>query len=177
MNRLWKSLTISFFVLVCTACLLIGHAAHGDNLAGLSAWQNDHLKNFPTKSERGMVGGLPINGEVRTKQLLVGLWGGEHISMEVTKLRATIEYDCARGTIGQGITLDRQGRFNVLGMHIAEHGGPVREGEQSTGIPVRFAGQVNGKNMKLGVSNAATREMLGDFTLVYGAQPRLRKCK
>jgi hypothetical protein len=177
MNRLWKSLIIAFFFFVCTAFLLISNAAQGDNLAGLSAWHNDHSKKIPTERERGMVSGLPINGEARTTGLLVGLWGGEHISMQVTEQRTTVEYDCAHGTIDQRIALDRRGRFDVSGIQVAEHGGPVRQNEQLAGYPVRFAGQVNGKRMTLRVTNSATKALVGDFTLVYGDEPKLRKCR
>lgn len=177
MNRLWKSLIIAFFFLVGTAFLVISHAEEGDNLAGLVAWPNDHSKKIPTERERGMVRGLPLNGKARTKGLLVGLWGGEHISMQVTDLRTTVEYDCAHGTIDRRITLDRRGRFNVSGIQVAERGGPIRQNEQPTGYPVRFAGQVNGKRMKLSVSNSITRELVGVFTLVYGSEPKLRKCR
>lgn len=175
MNRPWKSSIGAFFFFVCTAFLLISHAAQSDNLAGL-ARHSDLSKKIPTECE-GMVGGLPINNETRTKRLLVGLWGGEHISMQVTAQRTTVEYDCAHGTIDQRITLDGRGRFNVSGTQVAEHGGPVRQNEQFAGYPVRFAGQVNGKRMKLSVSNSVTRELVGVFTLVYGSEPKLRKCK
>jgi len=177
MNRLWKSMIIVFLVFVGTAFLLISHADQGDNLAGLVAWNNDHPKKIRTERERGMVSGLPINGEARTKGLLVGLWGGEHISMQVTEQHTTVEYDCAHGTIDQRITLDRRGRFDVPGVQVAEHGGPVRQNEQLAGYPVRFAGQVNGKRMKLSVSNSVTKTLVGIFTLVYGDEPKLRKCR
>ena len=103
---------IVFLFLVGTAFLFISHAERGDNLVALVAWNNDHSKE-PTKRERGMLG-LPINGQVRTKGLPVGLWGGEHISLEVTEQGATIEYDCAHATIEQRIALDRRGRFDVF---------------------------------------------------------------
>lgn len=130
-----------------------------------------------TEHERGMGGGLPMKGEALTKGLPVGLWGGEHISMQVTEQRTTVEYDCAHGTIDQRITLDRLGRFDVPGMQIPEHGGPVRRDEQPSGYPVRFAGQVNGKTMKLSVKNSDTKALIGDFTLVFGSEPKLRKCR
>lgn len=101
----------------------------------------------------------------------------EHISMQVTKQRTTVEYDCAHGTIDQAITLDRRGRFDVSGIQVAEHGGPVRQNEQLAGYRVRFAGQVNGKRMMLRVTNSVTKELVGDFTLIYGDEPKLRKCK
>jgi len=166
---------VSLF-LVGTAFLPSNHAKWGDNQPGLIVWANDHPKKIWTESERGKVG-LPMNGEARTKGLPVGLWGGEHISMEVTARRTTVEYDCAHATIDQRIALDRRGRFDVSGIQVQEHGGPVRQNEQFTGYPVRFAGQINGKTMKVSVRNSATKELVGVFTLVHGGEPKLRKCK
>jgi hypothetical protein len=62
-------------------------------------------------------------------------------------------------------------------MQIPERGGPVRQNEQSNGYPARFVGQVNGKTMKLSVRNSATKELVGTFTLVYGSDPKIRKCR
>ena len=175
MNRLWKSVIIVFLFLVGTAFLFSSRASRSYKPAGLVVRSNDHLNRIPTERERGMMG-LPINGEVRKKGLPVGLWGGEHISMEVTEQGATVEYDCAHATIEQRIVLDRRGRFDVSGMQVPERGGPVRQNEPA-GYPVRFAGQVNGKRMKLTVRNSATKELIGTFTLVHGSEPKLRKCK
>ena len=176
MNRLWKSMIIVFLFFVGTAFPLISHADQDDNVAGLVARNDDRSEKIRTERERGMVGSLPINGEVRTKGLPVGLWGGEHISMQVTEQRTTIEYDCAHGTIDRRIALDRRGRFDVSGMQVEEHGGPVRQKEQLTSYPVRFSGQVNGKRMKLSVRNSVTNRLVGIFTLVYGNEPKLMKC-
>ncbi len=176
MNRLWKSMIIVFLFLVGTAFLFISHAGRGDNVTGLVAWNHDYPKKIPTEREREM-GDLRMNGEFRTKGLPVGLWGGEHISIEVTERGATVEYDCAHGTIDQRITLDRRGRFDVSGMQVQEHGGPVRQGEQLAGYPVRFAGQVNGNKMKLRVRNSGTKRLIGIFTLVHGSEPKLKKCR
>jgi len=96
--------------------------------------------------------------------------------MEVTARKTTIEYDCAHATIDQLITLDRYGRFSVAGRQFPEHGGPVRE-EDEAGHPARFSGQVKGNSMTLKVENTATRELIGNFTVVLGAEPRLFKCK
>jgi hypothetical protein len=96
--------------------------------------------------------------------------------MQVTTRETTIEYDCAHATIDQRITLDRYGRFSVSGKQFSEHGGPVRE-EDEAGRPARFSGQVKGNSMTLRVENSATRALIGNFTLLYGVQPRLFKCK
>ena len=118
----------------------------------------------------------PISEKPRTRRLPTGTWGGQHISMKVTARTVSIEYDCAHATIDQPITLDRYGRFSVSGRQFPEHGGPVRE-EDEAGHPARFSGQVKGNSMTLKVENSATRELIGNFTAVYGAQPKLFKCK
>jgi hypothetical protein len=96
--------------------------------------------------------------------------------MEVTARQATIEYDCAHATIDQPIVLDRHGRFSVSGRQFPEHGGPVRQ-EDEEGHPARFSGEVKGNSMTLKVEIIATRELIGNFTVVYGVEPRLFKCK
>jgi len=164
MNRLSKSMIIVFLFLATAASLFIPPAVRSGNPYG------------PTEREREMAG-LPINGGVRKKGLPAGLWGGQHISMEVTERRTTIEYDCAHATIDQRIVLDRRGRFDVSGTQVPEHGGPIRRDEQPAGYSVRFAGQVNGRRMNLSVRNTATKELIGTFTLVQGGEPRLMKCR
>ena len=176
MNRLSKSMIIVFLFLATAASLFITQANRRDNLAGSIAWSNDQRKKIPSEGEHEMAG-LPINGGVRKKGLPAGLWGGQHISMEVTERRTTIEYDCAHATIDQRIVLDRRGRFDVSGTQVPEHGGPVRRDEQPAGYSVRFAGQVNGRRMNLSVRNTATKELIGTFTLVQGGEPRLMKCR
>lgn len=118
----------------------------------------------------------PVSEKPRTKPLPTGTWGGPHIRLEVTARHTTIEYDCAHATIDQPIILDRQGRFSVSGKQFPEHGGPVRQ-EDEEGHPARFSGQVKGNAMALRVENSTTRELIGNFTVVYGAEPRLFKCK
>jgi hypothetical protein len=177
MKRFLISIIIVFVSFAGSVFLLISHAGEGNNLDGDVAWNTDHLKKIRTEREGETVDGLASNGEARTKRLAVGLWGGEHIGMQVSELRTTIEYDCARGTIEQRIALDRRGRFDVPGVQVAERGGPVRQNEQLTGDPVRFSGQVKGKRMELTVRNSVTKTLVGNFTLVYGVEPKLRKCR
>lgn len=117
-----------------------------------------------------------ITEKPKTRKLSTGNWGGQHISMEVSARRTTIEYDCAHANIDQPIVLDRHGRFSVSGKQFPEHGGPVRQ-EDEEGHPARFSGKVTGNTMSLKVENSTTRELIGNFTVVYGAPPRLFKCK
>ena len=119
---------------------------------------------------------LPVSEKPRTRPLPTGTWGGKHISIEVTARKVSIEYDCAHATIDKRIALDRNGRFDVPGMQSSERGGPVRPGPES-GYAARFVGQVKGNEMTLTVTNSETNESIGTFTLKYGQQPRLMKCK
>jgi len=165
------TLIISMF-LVSTA---FSFYDRGGSFDGLSVGNDNHAKMIAAESELKMAD-LSTSGS-RTKSLPAGLWGGKHISMEVTSQRATVEYDCAHAVIEQRIVIDRRGRFNVSGMQFPERGGPVRQDQQASGYPVRFTGRINGKTMTLSVSNNLTKEAIGTFTLVHGAEPKLMKCK
>jgi len=107
---------------------------------------------------------------------LAGSWGGEHIGITFTAQGASIEYDCAQGTIDGPVVPDGQGRFEATGTHTAEHGGPVRQGEEPEARPARYKGKLNGKTLTLTVILTDSGENAGTFTLTLGATPRLVKC-
>ena len=109
--------------------------------------------------------------------LMPGVWGGEHIRFEVTESGAQIEYDCAHGTVEGKIVVDAQGRFNVYGMHYEEHGGPVRPGEDAAGYRVRLSGRVGGSLLKLTVTRAGTRKVVGTFNLARDREAMIVKCR
>jgi hypothetical protein len=121
--------------------------------------------------------GFPAATHAGPDEVPVGLWGGEHISMEVTERGARVEYDCAHGTIDERIVTDRRGRFNVRGTYVEEHGGPVREKERLNSYPVRFTGRIRGKKMEVTVTRSDTKKTIGSFTLVHGQEPSLVKCR
>ena len=146
----------------------------GDKLAATATGSNN--QKMSALEREGEMLPLPAS-EGRARSLPVGQWGGEHISLDVTGRGATVEYDCAHATIARRITIDRHGRFDVSGKQSSEHGGPVREGQEASGYPVRFKGQVNDRTMTLSVTNSLTNELIGTFTLVHGVEPRLMKCK
>ena len=110
------------------------------------------------------------------KRVSAGEWGAVGIAMEVTESGARIEYDCAHGTIDQPLVLDADGRFDVKGHHFREHGGPVREGEESRGEPVRYVGQVTGDSMTLTVKPEGSDSPIGNHQLVRGKMGRIHKC-
>jgi hypothetical protein len=118
--------------------------------------------------------GPPGAGE--TKRAQAGPWGAMGIAMEVTESGARIEFDCAHGTISEPVLLDSEGRFAVKGLHFREHGGPIREGEESNGQPVRYTGQVTGDTMALTIQPEGSDTAIGSYTLVHGKAGRIHKC-
>ncbi len=116
----------------------------------------------------------------KMNKLPTGMWGGQHVELEVNERGATVEYDCGRGTIAQPLMIDSQGRFEVVGKHILEHGGPERVGPSSDNSdthPARYVGSVSGTTMTLTVTLTDTREEIGTFMLTHGKASRLVKCK
>lgn len=126
------------------------------------------------RSQEAKMNNAPAGSNER---LAAGVWGGQHIRMEVTDDGAQIEYDCARSTIDQPITLDSQRRFAVKGKFTGEHGGPIREDEVPNVSPVRYAGQVSGDTLTLTVTHDETGESFGTYTLTRGSAGRVMKCR
>jgi len=102
-----------------------------------------------------------------------GTWGGDHARLTISSTAATIEFDCAHGTIDVPLTVDRNGRFDVGGIFVREHGGPIRVDETLEQEPARYAGTTDGRTMNLIVTSSRP---LGTFTLVFGQQGRVFKC-
>ncbi len=113
----------------------------------------------------------------KNDRLATGVWGGQHIRMEVTDAGAQLEFDCAHSTIDQAIILDRQGRFEVKGKFTKERGGPVRRDQAPNSSPVRYAGQVEDQTLTLTITHDETGESFGDYTLTQGSEGRLMKCR
>lgn len=107
----------------------------------------------------------------------IGLWGGEHISLEVKPEGADVEFDCGHGSIDRKITLDTKGHFNVAGIHTREHGGPTRKDEIPDNHPAQYSGQINKNTMTLTVTETDTKEIVGTYTLVFGQKPQIMKCR
>lgn len=138
-------------------------AAHGSTVADRRA--------STTQGTKRIVRGRALD------TLMPGVWGGEHIRFEVTEGGAKIEYDCARGTVEGQIVVDSQGRFNVYGTHYEERGGPVRPGAGTRGYRVRLSGRIGGSLLKLTVTRAGTRKVIGTFNLARDREPVIVKCR
>jgi hypothetical protein len=106
--------------------------------------------------------------------VLSGVWGGVHAGLTLTAEGGAISYDCAHGGLDAPVRPDRAGRFEVAGVHVREHGGPVRIGEVPDSVPAQYLGQVTGDRMALHV--LVGPDTLGPFMLQHGVQPRLMRC-
>jgi hypothetical protein len=122
----------------------------------------------------GAVNKTPV---ANNDKLATGVWGGAHIRAEVTDGGAQIEFDCAHGAIEQAIALNGMGGFDVPGKFAPQHGGPVRDNEESKGISVHYVGSVKDSELTLTIINTGTKETIGDFTLTHGSDGRVMKCR
>lgn len=119
-----------------------------------------------------------VNRKRRPQRYIpLGTWGGEHIRMVVSAKGASIEYDCARGSIVGRLTLDAERKFNASGAHMREGPGPIRMGVPRASRSAVFSGQVNGDEMSLTVTLTGEKQSIGDFILRRGSEGRLRKCR
>jgi len=107
---------------------------------------------------------------------LIGVWGGDHIGMVVSDSTATLDYDCAHGTIDEPIITDDNDEFEVSGIHVFEHGGPIRIDEVPDEHPALYKGHIEGNVMTLEVTLTDTEVVFGTFTLNLGANPNVYKC-
>ncbi|HUQ45882.1 MAG TPA: hypothetical protein VM033_04490 [Gemmatimonadaceae bacterium] len=105
---------------------------------------------------------------------ILGRWGGAHAELTLTETGGTISYDCGHGGVGAPVTPDRAGDFNVSGVHVREHGGPVRIGEVPDSLPARYVGHVSGDRMTLRV--LVGLDTLGPFDLRLGTAPQIVRC-
>ena len=110
-------------------------------------------------------------------RLAKGVWGGQHIRLEVTDSGANIEYDCANSTIDQPIVLNREGNFDVRGKYRPEHGGPIRSDEENNSSSVRYVGHASDNELTLTITIPDKKETIGTFSLTHGSDGRLMKCR
>jgi hypothetical protein len=112
---------------------------------------------------------------VDMQRIPTGVWGGEHINIEVAEKSASIEYDCAHGLIEGPLVMDANGRFNLRGTHTPERGGPIRADEKPQSHPASFVGSISGSKMTLTLKLEGFDDET--FTLEKGKQGELFKCR
>ena len=136
-------------------------------------WQGSSCHSANSKMNNNSGARSPASSQ---KSDVNGVWGGQHINMEVSDTGAEINYDCAHGRITERIVPDRGGHFNVKGLHVAERPGPTREGGE-TEQPADYSGVINGDEMTLTVKVRGRSEALGSYTLKRGSTGRVMTCK
>jgi len=117
---------------------------------------------------------VAITAQPKTVEL--GEWGGPHARLMVSTTAATLEFDCARGSIAGKIPLNTKGEFEVKGRYSPERGGPVRKGEAQTTVPVTYRGTLRDGSLTL-ETVGADGIVIGTFVLTHGTHGRLIKCR
>ncbi len=104
------------------------------------------------------------------------VWGGRGVRVTMNAQGATLEFDCARGTILQPIEADASGQFSVPGTYSPERGGPVRKDSASNAQPATYKGTIQGDTMQLEIILEGGSQM-PSLTLTRGKAGRLVKCR
>jgi hypothetical protein len=117
--------------------------------------------------------GKVVSASEKPETLATGVWGGDHVVMNVTASGAQLEFDCASGEISEPVKVDAGGDFDASGKYAGEHPGPTRDEDTST--PARYHGHIDKDSMQLNIVRG--NETIGTFTLTRGRQTILRKCR
>jgi predicted SnoaL-like aldol condensation-catalyzing enzyme len=116
-------------------------------------------------------------GEPGRTNIPLGEWGGDRIAIVTHDTGATIQYDCAHGSIDEPIVVNNDtGRFDVRGTHVYEHGGPIRQDEPPNDHPARYTGVISGNVMTMTVTTTDENKTIGTYTAYLGKQSRIHKC-
>jgi len=105
-----------------------------------------------------------------------GVWGARHIELVAASDETLLEYDCAHGTIDGALIPDPDGRFDLVGTHTRESGGPVNLNDPPDVHPARYRGRILGDRLTLTVTLTDTGDVLGPFVLARGVPGLLYKC-
>ena len=92
----------------------------------------------------------------------IGVWGGDHIRVEVDDLQVRVTGLCFEGLIEQTLQLDATGSFDLSGQ-IFTLIGPAR-----LPSPAKYSGSIAGNVMMLVITLPDSKSSLGPFKLVFG---------
>lgn len=109
------------------------------------------------------------------QRIPAGVWGGNHIRIEVGSKSATVEFDCAHGVIEGPLEVDANGRFSLRGTITPERGGPVRSDDKPRSLPATYSGSIRGDKMMLTLKIPNAEDET--FTAEKGKEANLFKCK
>jgi hypothetical protein len=106
---------------------------------------------------------------------LLGVWGGDHVGLDISPAGAGVDFDCAAGSIDGPFLIDPSGRFDLLGTWWFTPP-VVFEGWQPEKRPARYFGLLRDGTMALTVLRLDDNQYLGSFTLVLNQTPRVFRC-
>lgn len=111
---------------------------------------------------------------VGTAPVVQGLWGGQDIGITILTSGASVDYDCAAGSIDAPFVTDASGRFDLAGAWWFTP--PVLpENWQADKRPARYSGVIDGDTMTLTVTRLDDGTTSG-FKLIRNAVPRVLHC-
>jgi hypothetical protein len=125
---------------------------------------------------RALLAFVLLLAAVRLDHVPIGEWGGPHVRLTVRENGASVEFDCAHGTIDEPLKLDEKGRFDAAGRLIPEHMGPVRKDEREISQKARYLGSTDGATLGFQVVPEGG-EPIGPFTARLRGRARLVKCR
>ena len=105
------------------------------------------------------------------------IWGGRGVTMRMSAQGATLEFDCAHGSITQPIKPDAKGEFKASGTYTAERGGPVLKANPPRDVPAVYRGVIDGDSMRLEIVMSDKDQSPAPLTLTRGNAGRLVKCR
>jgi hypothetical protein len=158
---------LSFCLLQNSSCK--EKPANSDSAAPRATPTSSPAKTMNTNSSNS-----PANEAANANQNLSGVWGGLHVTLEISSDSATLEFDCASGSIKDPIVLDSNGHFDLVGSYNRQGPGPTRQGV-NTDSDARYSGTVSGNTMKLNVQLPGSSEIL-EFSLTHGRPGKITKC-
>jgi hypothetical protein len=110
----------------------------------------------------------------------LGAWGGTGVALTVEESGATLEFDCAHGSITGRLALDTNGRFELPGKFVRERPGPVRMGPngeaEENAEPATYSGRMDDGALLLTIRLEKGARVVDGLRLEQGKTPRLHKC-
>jgi hypothetical protein len=92
----------------------------------------------------------------------IGVWGGDHIRVEVSDFQVRVTGRCFEGFTEETVQLDATGRFDLAGQ-LFTFIGPA-----GLPHPARYSGSIAGNVMTLVITPTDSKSSLGPFVLVFG---------
>ena len=106
-----------------------------------------------------------------------GTWGGEHVALEASDGGASLQFDCAHGSVPAPLSVGADGKFLLVGVFVKEHGGPIRIGEAADSQTANYSGKIQGKTMTLFVELTRDQQTVGPYTLELGNPGHVVRCR